>query len=225
MSTRHNTEYYLRHRVTYLERVYLVFSYWVRKSIILSNMSSQKKYDILDIGCGEGEFLRSLPISSFNKIGIDMHKPGSTSDFKFLLGKLELVKFKEHFDIITANHVVEHLDDGQKFFKRASALLKPNGLMCISTPNKGSFGYWFAKNKWYHFDYPHHNHLYDAKSLESSLRSSGFSIVKIFGEFPGFPFDFLHTLKNIGPFYLFLAPIFVLFKFFIPETIMAICKK
>jgi 2-polyprenyl-3-methyl-5-hydroxy-6-metoxy-1,4-benzoquinol methylase len=225
MSTRHDPKYYQRHEVGFFEKIYLDFAYWIRINSLLKAIASKDKLTILDIGCGEGEFLNTLSSKKFVKYGIDIHTPKIISGFKFLLGKFEQRAIETRFDIITAHHVIEHVGNETKFVQKSKALLKLSGVLCLTTPNKNSWGYGLAKSKWFHYDYPHHRKLFDKQQLSNLLQREGFKEVKISGEFPGFPFDFIYTLRNLGPVYLLLAPIYLLIKIFIPETLLVICKK
>lgn len=97
--------------------------------------------DVLEIGCAIGDLLlrinndgaraQGLEISDFaaevaRKRGLDV-TTGTVEDF--VKGN------EEKFDIVLALEVIEHVLSPTRFFEHASRLLKPGGLLLISTPN------------------------------------------------------------------------------------------
>ena len=94
---------------------------------------------VLDIGTGMGHlpaaFSEMLP--GFDIVGYDLNndkedvvRANGATDFYF--GSLENIP--KRFDIITLNHVVEHLPDPVTVLKQASALLKPDGYLAVIVP-------------------------------------------------------------------------------------------
>ena len=121
------------------------FTYRILIDILNKNISSQKK-NILDIGCGAGTLSFYLANKNHDVLGIDI----STKAIKeCLLSKKELnlnnVNFeqfdfpnnypKEKFDVVIFTEVIEHLDDDKKALGIIRKILKPNGLMILSTPS------------------------------------------------------------------------------------------
>ncbi|PMY00652.1 3-demethylubiquinone-9 3-O-methyltransferase, partial [Pseudomonas sp. MPR-R2A5] len=49
---------------------------------------------------------------------------------------VEEIDPRERFDIVLAMEVVEHVVDVGVFLKRCASMLKPNGLMVVSTLNR-----------------------------------------------------------------------------------------
>jgi SAM-dependent methyltransferase len=96
---------------------------------------------ILDVGCGAGRFLQAFgeEMPGWSLAGFDvgdLHKanvlaiPGA----EFFHGDGELGKIPRKFDLITLNHVVEHLEDPVAVLREVSALLKPDGYLVIRVP-------------------------------------------------------------------------------------------
>lgn len=93
---------------------------------------------ILDIGCGPGDILASLPESIGGYMGFDMN-PGYVDaarrrwDGRGMLHcrKIEAATFAEcnAYDIVLANGIVHHLDDeeAQRLFELAWCALRPGG--------------------------------------------------------------------------------------------------
>lgn len=107
----------------------------------------EKCEKVLDIACGRGEFLELLSESGIRGIGIDKNE-NTCNDIKKrgldcicddifdYLGKLD----HNSVDGIFTSHFIEHLElvDIIKLFDLSSKILKPNGIMIITTPNVGS---------------------------------------------------------------------------------------
>jgi len=107
-----------------------------------------KNKKILDIGCGSGIISCELSKYGNEVVGIDVQslsfqKYNETykikNCFDFVLCNGIALPFKsEYFDVVIANHVIEHVKKSsrQKIISEAYRVLKPNGLLYIATPNK-----------------------------------------------------------------------------------------
>jgi 2-polyprenyl-3-methyl-5-hydroxy-6-metoxy-1,4-benzoquinol methylase len=105
--------------------------------VIKNNVNYTKKLikksdSVLDIGCSNGKFLRS--ISAKNKVGMDIDKSIKAKGFKLYDS---LSKIKGSFNIITLFSVVEHLqmNELKNYLKWCKKHLKKNGRIVITTPN------------------------------------------------------------------------------------------
>jgi ubiquinone/menaquinone biosynthesis C-methylase UbiE len=107
----------------------------------------------LDLGCGHQFLPEWMPGSEKEEIailkkaqisvGIDADLP-SLSKHRMLqdrvLGDIEQLPFRDHsFDLVTANMVVEHVQDPCGLLDEVSRILSPNGLFLFHTPNR--YGY------------------------------------------------------------------------------------
>ena len=80
----------------------------------------------------------------------------------------------KRFDVITSNHVIEHVPDPVATLSGLRSLLAPGGIMTIAVPNAAST---FAKelgSEWYSVDLPFHLHQFSAESLQAAAQSAGF---------------------------------------------------
>lgn len=138
--------------------------------------------NILDIGCGTGEFLFFAKKLGANVYGIDFNNSAlKYAASTYELDNLHLIKSIHDlnvldlpkFDFISAFDVVEHLDNLAILFSLIEKrLLSDNGIFIFSTPNRAR---WFVESN--HFDYPP-NHLmrFDANSLEKIFNNFGFRL-------------------------------------------------
>ncbi|KYK44138.1 bifunctional 3-demethylubiquinone 3-O-methyltransferase/2-octaprenyl-6-hydroxy phenol methylase [Bradyrhizobium liaoningense] len=101
---------------------------------------------VLDIGCGAGLLCEPLSRLGAQVIGIDpsqsniaaakLHADKSHLAIDYRCTTVEEIDPRERFDIVLAMEVVEHVVDVGVFLKRCAAMLKPNGLMVVSTLNR-----------------------------------------------------------------------------------------
>ncbi|MGV7217712.1 bifunctional 2-polyprenyl-6-hydroxyphenol methylase/3-demethylubiquinol 3-O-methyltransferase UbiG [Bradyrhizobium sp. UFLA05-112] len=101
---------------------------------------------VLDIGCGAGLLCEPLSRLGAQVIGIDpsasniaaakLHADKGHLSIDYRCTTVEEVDPRERFDIVLAMEVVEHVTDVGIFLSRCAAMLKPNGLMVVSTLNR-----------------------------------------------------------------------------------------
>jgi 2-polyprenyl-3-methyl-5-hydroxy-6-metoxy-1,4-benzoquinol methylase len=94
---------------------------------------------ILDVGCGDGSFLRRI-MSDCRKVGIDPSYEYAPAECGFpLYRSYERFQNSLHsavkFEMVTMFGVLEHFKDPVAEIKRYYKHLKPNGIMCIIVPN------------------------------------------------------------------------------------------
>ena len=102
-------------------------------------LADKNKGAVLDVGTGTGHLLAAFSdeLPEFDIVGYDLNndkedivRANGATDFYF--GSLENIPKK--FDIITFNHVLEHLTDPVTTLKQASALLKSDGYLAVIVP-------------------------------------------------------------------------------------------
>ena len=139
-----------------------------RTEFIKSNMKGK----VLDVGCSCGT-LHSL-ISNKNVYGLDIEDCGNIKE-NFYIGDAQGMPFDDNFfDTVVAGELIEHLENPEKFLTEAKRVLKKDGILIISTPNKKSL-----VNRIFRTYYRHHISLFDAYSLKKLL-SKYFTIEKMF---------------------------------------------
>jgi 2-polyprenyl-3-methyl-5-hydroxy-6-metoxy-1,4-benzoquinol methylase len=85
----------------------------------------------------------------------------------------------DRFDAITMNHSIEHLHDPESALRAAHRLLRPGGVIEITTPNAGSVGNWFYTRDWLGLDPPRHLIIYTASGLTGALERHGYRSIKL----------------------------------------------
>lgn len=139
---------------------------------------------LLDVGCGNGIFLKNSKLYDFEPFGLDISTK-FIAYFKNIL-KIRLInadirsyKSKRKYDILTLNQVIEHFSDPANIIRNCYNLLNTNGLISIATPNIESFTSKIRQEDFDYFIPPEHLSYFSINSLKSMLIRNKFRIVKI----------------------------------------------
>lgn len=126
---------------------------WIKDEICARFDRNRKGADalagikILDVGCGAGILTEPLARMGAAVTGIDpspeivaaakLHaeESGLTIDYRATTAE-ELAAAGDRFDVVTALEVVEHVTDVPAFVAACAAMVKPGGLMVVSTINR-----------------------------------------------------------------------------------------
>lgn len=114
---------------------YLCYQQHLRAMVV-----AQKPESLLEVGCGDGCFLGSLPESIGVKVGIDLSeraiKMASAFHPNLDFRVQDLHQVSGVFDSIIAIEVLEHIPDDKitDFFVQASKKLSDNGVLTICVP-------------------------------------------------------------------------------------------
>ena len=110
------------------------------------NLNCLSGLRILDIGCGAGLLCEPLTRLGAEIVGVDpsatnisvakLHAERSRLTVDYRCTTIEELDANERFDIVLAMEVVEHVTDVGAFLDRCAAVLKPSGLMLVSTLNR-----------------------------------------------------------------------------------------
>lgn len=116
---------------------------------------------LMDVGCGNGAFLARAAEMGLQAEGCEPDpkaaKACRDAGFDVVAGDLFSPELDVHtFDIITMNHVIEHVVDPERVLARAYRLLRPDGLLWMAFPNPAAFGVKAFGRGWGGFHPPFH---------------------------------------------------------------------
>ncbi|MEW5902978.1 MAG: class I SAM-dependent methyltransferase [Pseudomonadota bacterium] len=139
---------------------------------------------LLDVGCGGGRFLRRMQKRGWQVVGTDFDEQATrkVSDrygIETHVGDLPQCALPAaSFDAITLSQAIEHLYDPQATLRECLRLLKPGGLLVLTTPNATSIGASEFGASWRGWEAPRHLQLFTVASLSALTRAAGLDIVE-----------------------------------------------
>ena len=164
-----------------------------------------KEGSVLDIGCGNGNFLMSLlKYGQFQLNGSELE--GKSAQRAALNKEINLntkLLSRESFpqsslDVITMFHVFEHLTEPQQMLDLVKYFLKENGHFVVSFPNIGSSQSRFFKGKWLHLDPPRHLFFFETQDFEKIMKERGFELIsKKYFSMEQNPYGFIQSFLNL----------------------------
>ena len=152
-----------------------------KKYKLITNFAT--KGNILDYGCGTGDFLSAFKTNDWNCFGIEpdddtrqyaTDKQGLKITVPENINNFE----KNSFDVISLWHVLEHITDLNEKLNSFKALLKSKGILVIAVPNADSFDAGYYQKYWAAYDVPRHLYHFNNKTLSLLLEKHGFEIIK-----------------------------------------------
>ncbi len=132
---------------------------------------------LLEVGAGYGYLLDEAAPYFEVRHGTDyssgaVQRAAAVSDRMFH-GGLESVPAQETYNLIIANHVIEHVYQPHDFVRRARELLSPGGHLLLSTPDAGSFWRMLMRSRWPSYKLPEHVLYFDFSSLTRLMEGGG----------------------------------------------------
>lgn len=134
---------------------------------------------LLDIGCSVGFILEEASMLGFQAEGIELNKKAvevtSSKGLRVRECNLEAAGYGSSiFDVVTLNHILEHIIEPNRFLQDIKRILKEGGILTVGVPNHNSLVAWLYKTRWYGWGVPEHIWHFDKKSLEDLLSKNGF---------------------------------------------------
>jgi GT2 family glycosyltransferase/ubiquinone/menaquinone biosynthesis C-methylase UbiE len=150
----------------------------------LSILKLAKDKIVLDMACGEGYGSNILSGSASQVYSVDINaeliehasKIYRKNNISFLVGAAEKIPMPDHsVDLIVSFETLEHLPAGVQieFMAEAKRVLKPNGIMAISTPEKKNY-----TERYNHHNEFHQHELY--KDEFEDLLKKHFAYVNLY---------------------------------------------
>jgi SAM-dependent methyltransferase len=159
---------------------------------------------VLDIGCGNGKFLKHLSaLGNYELYGTELEggsaeRASLIKEVKLKTGYLKEDDFpEEYFHAVTLFHVFEHLEEPKRTLEIIQKILKKNGVLILSFPNISGWQAKIFKGKWYHLDPPRHLIFFAPDDLAKIINDMGFMLVrKNYFSFEQNPYGWVQSILN-----------------------------
>jgi SAM-dependent methyltransferase len=133
---------------------------------------------VLDIGCGVGATLAYHQDRGCEAVGIEADDNIQAIAKRYGLdirqGIFDGTQFESgYFDYVTLDQVAEHVTDPRAFMSGVARVLRPGGIVIITTPNPKSLSARVFGRKWLNWHTPYHIQFYTRRSLREVAESAG----------------------------------------------------
>ncbi len=138
---------------------------------------------VLDVGCGAGYFLRIAARLGAIVEGVEPSDVAAerarASGLTVFTGSMEDYASRypdKRYDIITANHVIEHVPNPVATLAAMKSLLAPDGYLWIAVPNAGVHFNRILRGRWHSADLPYHLMQFVPESLVLAGQRAGLEV-------------------------------------------------
>jgi SAM-dependent methyltransferase len=139
---------------------------------------------LLDVGCGGGFFLRiAARLGAVvegvepSEFGVKIARASGLEVFEGTVEEFLRRHPEKRFDVITANHVVEHVPNPVEVLGAMGKLLAPGGYAWVAVPNADCIFGRKLKGRWLHTDLPIHLMQFTPQSLIEAGSRAGLELV------------------------------------------------
>ncbi|MFP4056864.1 MAG: class I SAM-dependent methyltransferase [Candidatus Brocadiia bacterium] len=145
---------------------------------------------LLDVGCSTGTFLQVARDEGWDAAGVDLDpqavEAARARGLDARCGRIEEAGFEpQSFDVVTLFDLVEHTPEPRATLAACRRLLRPGGLLALTTPDIGGLvprvTYWLSARTlgaWDHPTPPGHLVQFSRRTLRQMLASTGFAVVR-----------------------------------------------
>lgn len=140
---------------------------------------------LLDLGCGNGEFLEQAREMGWRTLGVDFDPEAAAAcrarGLEVLAGTVHdlLPERAGTIDVATLSHCIEHVPDPRAVLVAVRALLRPGGAIWIATPNPGGLGLRVFGSAWRGLEASRHLCVPSQRALRRMLADAGFESIRV----------------------------------------------
>jgi len=166
-------------------------NYFQTKLNKIISLTGELKPNVLDIGCGWGNFLEVLKKNNISYLGVDSSKEAikicTKKGLNCQIASIShLIENGQKYSAITCFQVLEHLKNPLDFLTSIKNLLKTNGVLILTTPNNDSPLRKILKQKWPVYNTDSHFVFYNKNTLKKIMFKTGFKKIKVRLDSPRF---------------------------------------
>jgi trans-aconitate methyltransferase len=133
-----------------------------------------RRGNFIDIGCGDGTFLRTARQDGWTVAGTEVAAaPGHGSDFRVEHDLSDLADLKP-VSAATLWHSLEHLPEPVAVLRQLGELMPAGAVVIVAVPNFSGLQARVGKRHWLHLDPPRHLAHFGPSALATTLHAAGF---------------------------------------------------
>jgi 2-polyprenyl-3-methyl-5-hydroxy-6-metoxy-1,4-benzoquinol methylase len=152
------------------------------------SLGRRKGLSILDVGCAYGPFLAAAKERGHEPYGLDAAKeaadyvrrelgiPATTGDF---IDPTVASSFGGPFDVLSMWYVIEHFERLEKALRNAAALVRPGGILALSTPSLEGASGRFRRSAFFAASPEDHFTVWEPSRAKDILKPYGFRVERI----------------------------------------------
>lgn len=167
--------------------------------------------NILDIGCGQGDFLFEARRRGWQCFGsehsdaaINLCSNRKLNVIKEPISRQSFAGIK--FDVVTSFEVIEHIQTPNELFQLAHDLLRPGGVFYLTTPNFNAVLRFFEGADFAIINYPEHLCFFSKKTIQTlaerhsfvtqRITTSGLDLARLRNALPKLPIGSRSSLSS-----------------------------
>ena len=153
-----------------------------RRAARVHPLVNRDRIRALDIGAGDGRFLRAMRDAGCECWGTELAGPAferaaRVPGLHMISGEVALAGLESRFfDVVTIWHVLEHVTAPAAMLHCCYDLLRDGGVLVVEVPHLGSWQSAMVRDKAFHLDPPRHLYQFTAASLDAMLAGAGFVV-------------------------------------------------
>lgn len=162
------------------------FLYPIVRRLIDSFEPHRRTGRLLDVGFGAGTLLEVAQSHGWTTHGVELSPAAVAAGRARGLGTLHEGDFVtlelecESYDVIVMTELIEHLPSPMPFLHKAARLLRPGGLLYLTTPHGRGLSGRLLGASWSVMAPPEHLQLFSASSVRRCLAEAGFANSKVY---------------------------------------------
>jgi SAM-dependent methyltransferase len=162
---------------------------WARRRKLLL-AEARRGERVLDLGCGAGRFVAALDEAGVDAVGVELAEAAlerarrnvAGADLRLLAADGSLPLGHGEVDLVWCSEVLEHVPDTSALLTEVRRVLKPGGRLLVTVPDHGLLRrvlIALGRHEAHYDPLGQHVRFYTRRSLERTLRATGFTDVRI----------------------------------------------